>query len=75
MANQKETGADTKPSADDMRLAAEWLDVNEGDEESAACQRVAAWLVEQADAKDLRDAAREHGVPVGALRKKLAAQS
>src|SRR5688572_19766496 len=52
-----------KPSTDDMRLAAEWLEHYEG-EGAEACARVAAWLSEQADSKDLRDAAREHGVPV-----------
>jgi hypothetical protein len=60
-----------KPSSDDMRLAAEWLGEYEDSAEGDACKRVAAWLSEQADAKDLRDAAREHGVPVGALRKKI----
>lgn len=64
-----------KPSADDMRLAAEWLGEYEDSPEGDACKRVAAWLNEQAEAKELRDAAREHGVPVGALRRKIAAQS
>lgn len=64
-----------KPSTDDMRTAAEWLGEYEDSAEGDACKRVAAWLVEQADAKDLRDAAREHGVPVHALRRKIAAQS
>jgi arsenate reductase-like glutaredoxin family protein len=63
-----------KPSADDMRLAASWLDEYEDSPEGDACKRVAEWLAEQADAKELRDAAREHGVPVKALRKKIAAQ-
>lgn len=61
-----------KPSVDDMRLAAEWLDEYEGAEDAEACKRVAAWLNDQADAMTLRDEARKHRVPVAALRRKLA---
>ncbi|ART61469.1 hypothetical protein CBP36_21105 (plasmid) [Acidovorax carolinensis] len=60
------------PSADDLRAAAIWLDANEGDaDEHEPLQRVARWLEQQADAKEVRDMAREHGVRVGALRKRL----
>lgn len=31
------------PSADDLFLAAQWLDVYEGAEDAEACRRVAAW--------------------------------
>lgn len=63
-----------KPSADDMRLAADWLNTYEGAEDAEACKRVAAWLDEQAEAKDFRDAARAGGVPVKALRKRVKEQ-
>ena len=37
------------PAVDDLLLAAEWLDNNEGDEnESGPCQKVAKWLREYA---------------------------
>lgn len=64
--------ASDKPSTDDLRFAAEWLrqydDSHDGGEQTAAAERVAQWLCDQADARDLRDAAREHGMPVGRLR-------
>ncbi|TXH00078.1 MAG: hypothetical protein E6R08_01175 [Nevskiaceae bacterium] len=64
------------PAPDDLRFAAEWLraydDEHDGGEQTAIAERVAAWLDAQADAKELRDAAREHGVPVGGLRKRIA---
>jgi acetyl/propionyl-CoA carboxylase alpha subunit len=63
------------PSPDALRLAAEWLrqydDTHDGGEQTAQAAAVADWLDAQADAKELRDAAREHGVPVAALRKRL----
>lgn len=50
-----------KPSSDDMLLAAEWLDVNEGDEgESETCHKVADWLrklVDDADQKKVENIA------------------
>ena len=61
------------PSAEDLRTAAIWLDANEGDvDERGPMVRVARWLEEQADAKELREAAKEHGVPVSKLRAALA---
>lgn len=61
------------PSADDFRVAAIWLESNEGDAaEQAPLLRVARWLEQQAAAKELRESAKEHGVPVGALRAALA---
>lgn len=52
------------PSPDDLHTAAMWLDVYEGAEDAAACQRVSAWLFKQADAAEFRKACREAGVPV-----------
>lgn len=61
------------PSSDDLRAAAIWLDSNEGDAaEQAPLLRVARWLEQQADAKEMREAAKEHGVPVIKLRAVLA---
>ena len=58
-----------KPSADDLYLAAQWLDVYEGAEDAEACKRVRAWLLQQADATEFREACREVGVPVALARK------
>ena len=64
------------PNADDLRFAAEWLrqydDSHDGGEQSTIAELVAKWLDDQAAAKDLREAASKHGVPVGKLRAKLA---
>lgn len=60
------------PTAEQMTAAAEWLRINEGEEgEAEACEAVADWLDQQAEAKTLRLIAREHGVPVAAVRKRL----
>lgn len=61
----------------DLLTAAEWLDVNEGDNgETDACQRVAAFLRAEADRRDreasVRAIAREKGVPAKAVRRALA---
>ena len=65
------------PEADDLRFAAEWLrvydDTHDGGEQSEIAEHVAAWLDEQADAKEMRSAAREHGVPVRAVRERIKA--
>ena len=59
--------------AEDLRRAALWLEANEGDDdERSPLLRVAQWLEHQADGKELRDAAREHGLPVGKLRAAMA---
>lgn len=61
------------PSVEDLRLAALWCDSNEGDDaERLPLARVAAWLEAQAEAKEMRDAAKEHGLPVGKLRTAMA---
>jgi hypothetical protein len=71
MANTNRT-----PEPDALRFAAEWLrqydDSHDGGAQSEVARSVADWLDAQADAKELRDAAREHGVPVGGLRARLA---
>ncbi len=66
----------TKPSPEDLRAAALWLDSNEGDaDERDPLLRVAHWLEAQAEAQELCEAAREAGVPVAQLRKRLAAMA
>lgn len=60
------------PSVDDFYIAAQWLEVYEGAEDAAACHRVGEWLKAQADAKELRDAARAVGVPVAKARAAIA---
>ena len=65
------------PSAEDLRVAALWCDNYEGSDESGdatECEpfkRVAAWLYQLADDKELREVAKEHGLPVGRLRARL----
>lgn len=61
------------PTSDALRFAAEWLrqydDTHEGGADTARAAAVADWLDEQADAKDFREAAAAHGVPVAKLRR------
>ena len=63
------------PSADDLRFAAEWLrqydDSHDGGEQSAIAEVVATWLDDQADAKELRDVARDAGISVSAVRRNM----
>jgi hypothetical protein len=56
------------PSPDDLYVAAAWLDVYEGAEDAEACQRVRTWLLQQADAKEFRQACRAAGVSVAEAR-------
>lgn len=61
------------PTPDAMLTAADWLEVNEGEEgEMDECHAVAKWLREQVDAKALRQVCREKGVPVARVRAALA---
>ena len=61
-----------RPTCEQMHLAAEWLRINEGEEgEAEACEAVADWLEEQSEAQMLREIAREQGVPVATVRKRL----
>lgn len=62
-----------RPSPDAMITAAEWLTAYEGDdaESLADVKAVADWLREQASAAALRQAAREAGFRVPAVRAAL----
>lgn len=63
-----------RPDPDDMRLAAEWLDMYEpvGDpDDGSGCTRVRDWLLAQAQAAELRTACREVGIPVRLARERL----
>lgn len=63
-----------KPTPDQIAVACEWLRFNEGDgDEGPSCHAVADWLEHVAQQDFLRSEARKAGVPVGALRKRLAA--
>lgn len=63
------------PSAEDLRAASLWCDHYEGTEaEQAQFKRVSEWLEEQAAAQELRELAREHGVPVAKLRAAMRAK-
>ena len=70
------SAAQHTPQPDALRFAAEWLrqydDSHDGGEQSAIAEAVADWLDAQADAKEIRDAARKHGIPVDGLRSRLA---
>ena len=68
---EKESGM-ARPTQDQMDTAAEWLRINEGDEgEAEACEAVADWLEQQAEAQMMREMAREQGVRVSDLRARL----
>lgn len=65
-----------KPSYEDMGIAQEWLDANEGtDGESDSCKAVAKWLRQQMAASLERASARSAGVPVRKLRAVIARNS
>lgn len=52
-----------RTTADDLRLAAEWLECYEPDtDEGDRCARVAQWLRVQADERDVRSIARRFRV-------------
>ncbi len=59
------------PSADDLWLAANWLEVYEGAEDAEACLRVSKWLRAKADAAELRQTARAAGVRMAQVRAAL----
>ena len=66
----------TTPDPDALRFAAEWLreyedDRPDGNEDVKKAASVADWLNTQADAADLRAVAKEHGVPVAKLRRRI----
>jgi rRNA-processing protein FCF1 len=63
----------TKPTDQQFTTAIMYLEMNEGDEEEGgACRAVAAWLAQLLADEALRKAARDGGVPVAVLRRKLA---
>lgn len=65
-----------RPSYDELLLAADWLDENEGDGgEAYSCKAVAKWLREVAEDRLIRSEARQAGVPVARLRRKIAEQN
>jgi len=58
-----------KPKPDQMRVAALWLETNEGQgDEGTSCHVVAEWLIDKADNLDFIAACREAGVPVAKAR-------
>lgn len=62
-----------KPTSDELGTAIEWLRNNESDdEEGERCRAVADWLEAQETQWMLRREARAAGVPVDALRRRLA---
>lgn len=61
-----------RPSPEDFAVAAEWLDVNEGEEgEAESCKRVAEWLRHEDAEHILRTECRRAGVSIRAVRAKL----
>jgi uncharacterized protein (DUF111 family) len=70
----------TTPDPEALRFAAEWLreyegDCTDGNEDVKKAASVADWLNAQADAADLRAVAKEHGVPVAKLRRRMKAHA
>ncbi|WP_428383817.1 hypothetical protein [Nevskia ramosa] len=64
------------PSADDLHIAAQWLDIYDGDGSAdyAACHRVAAWLRQKSDDAELREAAAAAGVTMARVRAAMKAR-
>lgn len=63
------------PTPDQLHIAAQWLDIYEGAEDATACQAVKSWLLEQAEAAELRKACREARVPVSRARAAIKART
>lgn len=62
-----------KPTEDQFETAVMWLQSNNGDAgEATACRVVADWIERQRQADMLRHVAREAGVSVSQVRKRLA---
>ena len=58
-----------RPTQDDLLLAAEWLDYNEGgDGESERCARVAEWLRKQVHNRQTAALAKQCGVSRAVVR-------
>lgn len=65
-----------RPDPEDLKLAAEWLRANEGEDgESETCSRVATWLDNYAMDSQVRSAARKVGCTVKYFRKYMAERS
>lgn len=64
----------TRLTKEQIDIAIAWLNNNEGDGiEGPSCRAVADWLDTFSRERELRAAAREGGLPVAVLRRKLAA--
>ncbi len=63
-----------KPTQAQFEVAALWLENNEG-EEAGDCKAVADWIKQLIDNDNIRLVAREGGVPVASLRRKIAEQT
>lgn len=68
-----DSGSNAKVSINDLYVAAEWLDVNEGEEgETHSCHRVSDWLRREAarreNEKIIREIARERLLPISKVR-------
>lgn len=63
------------PTDQQFEVATMWLHSNEGDEaESEACRTVAAWIDRYRNDAMMRNVAREGGVSVAELRRRLAGE-
>lgn len=62
------------PDSDKLRLAALWLQSNDGDE-SPTMREVADWLMDKAEAADFRAGCKLAGVSVALVRKATGARS
>lgn len=61
-----------QPYYTEFEIAIAWLETNEGDiEEHTACRKVAGWLIDKVNDMKLKQVAREAGVSVVRLRKRL----
>jgi response regulator of citrate/malate metabolism len=59
-------------SRDDLLLAAEWLDYNEGaDGERETCERVANWLRAEAEKRNVRNVAQAYGISMQHARRAI----
>lgn len=59
-----------RPTPEQIAVACEWLDLNEGDnDEAEACQAVIVWLEHLQSEHELQTAARRAGVPVSIARR------
>lgn len=58
-----------RPTDEQIAVAIEWLNVNEGDQgEMESCLAVAAWLEEDAKDRMLKQESRRRGVPIKVAR-------